>query len=411
MGQSVMRSRSSSAKRHCMVVHNYYPLGEIRVQREARALIDAGFEVDVICLRHPGECAQASEYKVQIYRLPVKRYKQRGVVVQLLEYLVFFFLATWQLLRLYLKKRYTTIQIHNLPDFLVFAAIIPKLLGARVILDIHDLMPEFYAVRFGSDMNRLPVKLVKFQEKVACRFADQVITVTEAWRQTLIKRGVSGSKCGVVMNLPDPKIFYVADGSSKKTQSTTNGSIRLFYHGNVTYRYGLDVLVKAFAKAREELPEVHLVIHGRGDYQNQLKDLISQLGVDQAVTLSTELIPLEDVVPLIRTADLSVVPYRYDIFSDGILPTKLMEYAILGIPTIASTTTAIQTYFDKEMVYFVPFDNVSALAEAIVKVIKDKELLGTLAKNITKFNQLHNWQREAGSYVHMVKALDSRVSR
>ena len=149
-------TNQSATKRHCMVVHAYYPLGEIRVQREAKALIAGGFEVDIVCLRRPDESPRGAEDGAQIYRLPVQRYKQFGAMVQLLEYLVFFCLASWQLLRLHLKQRYASIQVHNLPDFLVFAALIPKLLGARVILDLHDLMPEFYAARFGSDLNTWP---------------------------------------------------------------------------------------------------------------------------------------------------------------------------------------------------------------------------------------------------------------
>ena len=42
------------------------------------------------------------------------------------------------------------IHVHSVPDFLVFAALVPKLLGARIILDIHDILPEFYASKFGA---------------------------------------------------------------------------------------------------------------------------------------------------------------------------------------------------------------------------------------------------------------------
>jgi glycosyltransferase involved in cell wall biosynthesis len=388
-----------------MIVHAYYPLGEIRVQREARALVDHGFEVDVICLKRPDEPAQDSEYGVQIYRLPVTRHKQHGALVQLLEYLAFFLLTLWQLFKLHLKRSYTTIQVHNLPDFLVFSALLPKLMGAKVLLDLHDLMPEFYAARFGTDLKALPVKIVELQEQLSCWFADHVITVTEAWRQTLISRGVPANKCSVVMNLPDPHVFPIEQNGA--TQSTAaNGSIQLFYHGNVSHRYGLDNLVKAFHQVHHHVPQSRLTIHGRGEYQVELKKLIDELGLTQAVVLSTDLIPLEEVVLLIKSADLAVVPNRYDIFTDGILPTKLMEYAALGTPTIASKTTAIQNYFSQDMVHFVPPDNIPALTEAIMKLIGDKEQLKRLSTNIKKFNQLYNWPTEARHYIQLVQSLD-----
>ena len=400
------------AKRHCMVVHNYYPLGEIRVQREAKALIDRGIEVDVICLRRPGEPARDAEYGVQIYRLPVKRNKQYGVVMQLLEYLAFFILASWRLLKLYLKRRYATIQVHNLPDFLVFSALLPRLLGARVILDLHDLMPEFYAARFGNDLTSFPVKLVALQEKLSCRFADHVITVTKAWRQTLIERGVPAAKCSVVMNLPDPAIFKLSgDGTTRPPAPAQRAFIQLFYHGNVTYRYGLDLLVKAFARVHSQRPDTRLLIHGRGDYQMELQHLIDKLGLSQAVTLSTALIPLEDLPALIKSADLAVVPNRHDIFTDGILPTKLMEYAALGMPTVASSSTAIRAYFSDDMVRFVPGEDERALAEAILEVVNDPQRLKQFAVNIRRFNQTYFWGREAQAYVALVETLSAKQTK
>jgi glycosyltransferase involved in cell wall biosynthesis len=185
--------------RQCMVVHAYYPLGETRVEREAHALIARGYEVDVICLRKEGEPAVDFQDRINIHRLPVKRHKRSGLAVQLFEYLVFFILAFVKLTALHLQRRYLIVQVHNLPDFLVFAALVPKVTGARVILDLHDLMPEFCAARFNSDVNSWLVRLVRWQEQLSCRFADHVITVTERWRERLVKRGLPAEKVTVVM--------------------------------------------------------------------------------------------------------------------------------------------------------------------------------------------------------------------
>ncbi len=74
--------------------------------------------------------------------------------------------------------------MHNLPDFLVFSALPTKLRGVPVILDLHDLMPEFFAGRFGSGRAAAWIgRLVRLQERVSCRFADHVITVSEHWRR------------------------------------------------------------------------------------------------------------------------------------------------------------------------------------------------------------------------------------
>lgn len=194
-----------------MIVFATYPLGETRVQREAEALVRAGYKVDVICIRIPGDPA-LSEYKGvkiyrQKYRSPISLLNSGGLSEKFLKYLRFFFTAGIRVTQLYFKKKYSTIQVHNLPDFLVFCTLIPKLLGVPIILDLHDLMPEFYAGRFGHGTS-FSARLIRLQEQMACRFADHVITVSEHWREALIERGVPAKKCSVVMNVADDHIFY-----------------------------------------------------------------------------------------------------------------------------------------------------------------------------------------------------------
>ena len=140
--------------RHCMVVYAPYPLGETRVQREAEALVKHGYEVDVICLRVPGSLPVDRYKGVTIYREKFNFFPGRlkeGLGYRFLRYIYFFFAAAFRLTLLYMRNPYTTIQVHNLPDFLVFCALIPKLSGAAILLDLHDLMPEFFQGHFGQD--------------------------------------------------------------------------------------------------------------------------------------------------------------------------------------------------------------------------------------------------------------------
>ena len=123
-----MKQADHSKFRHCMVVHAYYPLGETRVEREALALIEKGFEVDVICLKDEGELSFENVDGVDVYRLPVMRNKG-GFIKQFGEYLNFFVRVLFKLISLHSKRKYQVIQVHNLPDFLVFSALYPKIRG------------------------------------------------------------------------------------------------------------------------------------------------------------------------------------------------------------------------------------------------------------------------------------------
>jgi glycosyltransferase involved in cell wall biosynthesis len=388
-----------------MVVHAYYPLGETRVEREALALIDRGYAVDVVCLQDAGEPAQESVDGVTVYRLPVQRGKRRGQVFQLFEYLAFFVLASIKLIGLHWRNRYGVIQAHNLPDFLVFAAIGPKLLGARVILDLHDLMPEFYAARGNRSMTSWPVRLVIWQEQISCRFADHVITVTDIWRETLIRRGVPAGKVSVVMNVADTRIFQrsLVDEPSL----SRNGSFRLIYHGTLTHRYGVDLILRALAQVRSAVPGIRLTLIGAGDALDDLQRLAEELGLGEQVEFSREL-HAAHLPPLIAQADAGVVPNRNDPFTDTLLPTKLLEYVALGTPVIAARTQTIAAYFDDSMVKFFRPGDADDLANAILDLHTDRSLLVRLARNAGKFDEKYSWPQVSAQYAALVDRLNSR---
>ena len=392
-----------NSKRHCMVVHAHYPLGETRVEREALALVDHGYEVDILCLQSKGKPSVEVEQGVRIYRLPVKRRKTSGPAAQLLEYLAFFVLAFAKLIVLHRQRRYAVVQVHNLPDFLVFAALIPKLTGARLILDLHDLMPEFYAARFRKDLTSWPVRLIRWQEQLSCRFADHVITVTKLWRETLIQRGLPAEKVTVVMNVADNRIFF--HDSTAEQPARDNNHFHLLYHGNLTQRYGIDLAIQAVNLVRQEIPGICLTIHGGGDYLDALIKLTDELGLREHVSFSTRFVPTSELPQLIKQADVCVVPYQRDVFTEGILPTKLMEYAALGKPAIAARTPAIATYFDETMVQFFTPGDVQDLARCIRTLYLDRGRLEQLTQGIEKFTQRYNWSVQSAEYVRLVERL------
>ena len=384
-----------------MVVHAHYPLGETRVERESLALLQRGHTVDVICLRAPGEQPCETVGGVTVHRLPVRRNKERGAAAQLVEYVTFLILAMIRLTRLNLRAPYHVVQVHNLPDFLVFAALPVRLMGVRVILDIHDLMPEFFGARFGRSFDSWPVRLIRFQERLACRFADAVIVVSEHWRRTLIGRGVPADKCNVVMNVADEAIFHPAAIASPRLRDP-NG-LRLIYHGTLTRRYGLDLAIRAVARVRDDIPGIHLTLLGDGDAVEELQALIEELDLGQHVELIHELRSTAELPAIIGTADLGIAPYRNDPFTDGLLPTKLMEYAALGMPAVAARTTAIESTFGSTMVALFAPGDIDDLTNCLLALHRDPARLVALRAGAARFNERYNWSEIGAAYVALVE--------
>jgi len=392
-----------NVKRYCMIVYATYPLAETRVQREAEVLLKNGYEVDVISLRLPGDLPEDSYKGIKIfrekYRFPILGSKEGGLSAKFLNYLRFFFAAGIKVARLNHAHKYDVIQVHNLPDFLVFCALIPKLQGVPVILDLHDLMPEFFAGRFKTRMPFM-AKLIKWQERMACKFADHVITVSEHWRQALIKRGVPEQKCSVVMNVADDAIFYPIQ--KKNGHDSPPDQFRLIYHGSIHERYGLDLAVEAVDKVRKEIPNIHLTLVGHGEFLPNVAKMVEARGLGQYVTIDS-LHLAEELPGIIRSCDLGVVPYRNDVFTDGLLPTKLMEYSALGMPAIASRTTAIQAYFSDANTEFFEPGNVDDMVQKIRWLHSDPVRLAELSRGSQKFNERYNWSKVGAEYVELVE--------
>jgi glycosyltransferase involved in cell wall biosynthesis len=233
-----------------------------------------------------------------------------------------------------------------------------------------------------------------------------VITVSPHWRDTLIERGVPARKVSVVMNLADERVF------TPLPRVRDDDAFELIYHGTLTRRYGLDLAIEAVAALREDLPDIRLTIIGRGPDAAALEALRDRLGVADVVDIRTSLVPAQDLPPVIARAHVGVVPYRDDAFTDGLLPTKLMEYAVMGLPCIASRTTAIAATFSDMAELFTPGD-AADLARCIRLLHDDPARRAALVEGTRAFTARHGWAEEGAAYVASVERLaaGSRAGR
>jgi glycosyltransferase involved in cell wall biosynthesis len=233
-----------------------------------------------------------------------------------------------------------------------------------------------------------------------------VITVSELWRQTLIGRGVPPDKCSVVMNVADHNIFRPTD--KPRADSAGRNGLRLIYHGTLTYRYGVDLALRAVAQVRDEIPGIHLTIHGGGEYYPRLLALAQELDLlDKHVRFSTTVMPVAELPRLIESADVGLAPYRNDVFTDGIVPTKLMEYAALGMPAIAARTSAIEMYFKDTLVEFFANGDVDDLARCLRRLHANRSRLIELAQGAEAFNRRYNWGKLSEEYVGLIDRLNA----
>jgi glycosyltransferase involved in cell wall biosynthesis len=386
-------------KKICMVAHSRY-LPDPRVRREAEALIEAGYAVDVIALRESGGEAHQLINGVQVCGLPISRHQGSGIAIYLLEYISFCLLAFATLTYRYLRHRYTVIQVHTPPDFLVFVTLVSRLLGARVILDLHEIVPELFQERFGLAANHPTIRLLKLVERLACAYAHAVLAVQDRHKEILVARGVNPAKITPIPNCPDERIFNPAQANGRN-----DGYFTILYHGAVVPRNGVDVLVRAVAHLRNQCPDLHLRILGDGDAWPAVRALVAELGLDDIVEMSGR-IPLTEIPASIVEADVGVVPNRQNIYADIAFPTKLLEYMAMRRPIVAARTRLVESLFgpDQSVLFFEP-GNPLDLADRIRQLYNEPQVRERLVERAQVSYKSFKWERVREKYVELVSSL------
>lgn len=363
-----------------------------RVRREAEALVDLGHEVTVFSLRRRGEPRRRVLHGVELVGAALPRHRGSNPLWYLSQYVAFAALAMVGMTYRHLRRRYHIIHVHTMPDFMVFAALPAKLLGAKVILDMHDLMPELYASKFGGDSNHWLVRLIAMVERWSVAIADQVIAVHEPHRDAIVSHGNPAEKFEVIHNVPDERLF--PPGAALQDGRPRRGPVRLVYHGTIAPRHGLDLALRALHEHGDELPDVHFSILGDGDDVPRLEALISELGLADRVVLRRGFVPVDQLLPHLVDADIGVVPVVVDGFTELMLPTKLLEYAQLGIPTICSRLPAVEHYFSPDQVLLFESGDVASLAAKIRELANDPGRRDLIARRALGFFDDHGWSRE-----------------
>jgi glycosyltransferase involved in cell wall biosynthesis len=394
--------KRNPAVRICMLVHKHYYM-DARVRRYAEALADHGVLVDVLCPRAAQLSLTGRRDAVRVFPIPCT-HREGSVRRHLFEYLGALILYTHRLLVLHLKNRYQIIHVHNMPDFLVFAALLPRLLGAKLILDIHDPMPEFYISKYQVRSNGLAVRVMRWQEKLSALLVHSVITANSHFRANVVHRGIPAAKVSVVRNLPDPRIFNRM--ANRPRGRPTTDPFTLIYPGTIAPRYGLEVAIQALPFLIEHIPTVRLIIIGSGEkHLAELQNLAEALGVSPWVQFSGS-ISGEEVARQLDQADVGIYPALPDAHMSIAMPTKVYEYAVMGLPVIASRLRVLEEVFsDAAVLFFEPGDVVqfaTRVRELFESSVKRDELVRNADCILARG---HSWYDDRDLYLRLVNNL------
>jgi glycosyltransferase involved in cell wall biosynthesis len=392
-------------KRVAMVLFSYYP-SDPRPRRAAEALADAGMDVELICLREdPEDLKFDSLNGVEIRRVPISR-RRGGILGYLYQYLAFLLVSSSVIIyRSVFRRRYDLVYVHNMPDFLVLSGLVPKLFGAKVILDLHDPMPELMQTIFSLPPTAKGVRLLRWVEKWSLGLADSVITVNRACAKIFAARSCSAEKINVIMNSPDEAIFSPGPRSTARNFKTSSSPFVVMYHGSLVERNGLGLAVDAFAKICQSIPSAELHVYGaRNEFLESMMDSVKARGLENSVHYMGQK-PLEQIVEAIKTCDVGIIPNKRSIFTELNTPTRIFEYLALGKPVIAPRASGITDYFDEDSLIFFELGDADDLARRIEYVFHNPSKVIEITRRARQIHLAHTWKAEKSTLMELVTDL------
>jgi glycosyltransferase involved in cell wall biosynthesis len=382
-------------KRVAMISYSFYE-SDNRVMRYAEALQERGDSVDIFSLA-AGEKSPRFETAngVRIYRLQARTRDEKGKSAYLFRIIRFLLASFLAVSARQLRKGYDVVHVHNVPDFLVFSALMPKLTGARVILDIHDVLPEFFASKFGGGEVSFYFRVLKFIERISCSFADHVIISNHLWLERVTQRSARREKCTALINYVDPHVFH------RRQRTRSDEKKIVIFPGGLHSHQGLDIAIRAFRVVHGKLPQAEFHIYGGGPMREKLVQLVEEFKLRASVRFFDPL-PLREMPDVIANADVGVVPKRADSFGDEAYSTKILEFMSQGIPVVASSTKVDRFYFNDSVLRFFPSGDEGALATALIEVLTTPELAASLVRNADHLLRENDWSVKKQEYFAIV---------
>jgi len=383
--------------RVCMVAYSFYE-SDSRVIMYAESLSQRGIHVDVLSLRSKDQKPYEIVDKIHVHRIQKREVSEKSKFSYFFKILLFLMITSKWIMRNHRKAPYDLIHVHSVPDFLVFTCIYPKIKGAKIILDIHDILPEFYLSKFSKNNNSYLFKPLVFIEKISCSFADHVIAANHIWQNKLTDRSVKSNKCSTILNYPMNSIFH------SRPSIKDNGKFVMAYPGSLNKHQGLDIAIKAIKTIREKIPNIELRIIGEGSEKDSLMQLAKDLELEHEVKFH-DLVPIDEIPVVLHDVDLGIVPKCNTDFGSEAFSTKTFEFMALGIPVVVSDTKIDKYYFNDSLVKFFEAGNAEDLAQAIIFLYENNSIRNSLVCNGYQYIKENSWESKRIDYYNIIDNL------
>ncbi len=363
----------SKAPFHILMVldHAYPP--DVRVENEARSLIEAGFAVSLLALA-PDDRPEVGDHEgTTVYRdkLPKKlRNVMRGLV------------STLPAMDLYLDRRirqlharhpFDAVHAHDL--YLVGAALrAGRKLGVPVVADLHENWVEGLKHYAWSSRypGRLAVSIPRWErtERRWVHAADRLVSIIEEQAARYAAMGVPRERIVVTPNTIRMEMFQGVELDEALIERHRS-PLTLVYTGGIDAHRGLDTAIDAMPLILRGEPAARLVVVGDGRIRPELEARAAALGLGDAARFEGWQ-PQPRLKSYIAAADLCLVPHHKTVNTDAGIPHKLFHYMFMSRPVLVTNCRPLERIVEAERAGLVfPSGDAGALAAAALRLAAD----------------------------------------
>ncbi len=353
--------------------------------KECRSLAAAGFEMSLVSNHNKDEVIDG------VHLIPVIR-RSKGRFSRM-------FFYTWRIFFAALKTHSKIYHFHD-PE-LFFVGICLRLLGKKVIFDVHENVAGQIKNKNWLPLRNIFAFFYKLIDWLSAKFFYLVLAENSYLEiySKISKRNI------VILNMPDIEFLkpYI------KTDRKIENRIDLFYVGGVSFERGIDVIVKALSILKKHNVDVHF--HCIGSLYDNMKTRIEEIenynDVKENITFYGKM-KLDEAYKISLKCHIGLSILKPIENYKNSYSTKVFEYMAIGMPVITSDFELYKNVVESNKCgYCINPENADQLTSVILEFEKKPELLKKMGKcGILASEKLFNWNTEAQKLVEFYNKLE-----
>ncbi|MFD2531486.1 glycosyltransferase family 4 protein [Gracilimonas halophila] len=392
-----------------MVLDSKFP-PDIRVEKEALSLIDAGYQVGLLSIADYSK-SEVVHYKgIKIYKVAVSAFtsnKMHGLAAMIpwIDRVV-----AKQVLKIFEHETYDAIHLHDLYLFGA-ASILRKKIKAHFIGDLHEnYVDALRDYKWSTTYpNKLFISFSKWERKERewLKLFDRIIVVNEGMRDKNIEKGVPAKDITVISNSIDTTIFdeYEIDANTIKRYQDY---FTLVYVGGFISNRGLEHVVRGMKKIKDYDPKIKLLLVGDGEMMGMLKELVKELDIEDVVDFEGWQ-PQTKIRSYLEASDVGLVPFKRTPQTDNSSSNKLYQYMHCGLPILATNCTSVEKLVTEEecgIIY--EEESEEQFVKKVIELYENESLLKQLSNNGKEaIKEKYNWGVDAEKLINIYKSLEA----